>query len=335
MEHSTFPLVSVVIPMLNEEAHLRQCLEAILCQDYPADGIEVIVADGGSTDGSRNIVREFADRDTRVRLVENPRRHASAGLNTAIAAARGQYIVRVDGHTIVAPDYVARCVAHLMANPDVGSAGGSICPVGETAAGQAIALALHSPFSMGGAPFRHRRHPGAVDTVYLGSFRRRDLLEVGLYNASLGANEDYELHFRLRRAGRRIWFDPQIRSRTYARRTLFQLARQYARYGYWKGHVMVLHPRSISRRHTAALLGVAGFLWTALAAIAGWPAGLLALLAVYILLHLGFSVQLGWPWRGRPALLLPLVFFIMHLCWGAGLLVGLARALARRPAHEM
>ncbi|MGQ9666944.1 MAG: glycosyltransferase family 2 protein [Anaerolineae bacterium] len=335
MKHFTAPLVSVVIPICNEEAHLRQSLEAVLRQDYPADSMEIIVADGGSTDGSRDIVREFAERDKRVRLVENPRRHASAGLNAAIAAAHGQYLVRVDGHTVIVPDYVARCVAHLQANPDVGSAGGSICPVGETLAGQAIALALRSPFSMGGAAFRHTQRPGAVDTVYLGAFRRQDLLEVGLYNASLGANEDYELHFRLLRAGRRVWFDPQIRSRTYTRRTLFQLARQYARYGYWKGHVMVLHPGSVHRRHTAALLGIAGFLLTALAAVVGQPAGLLVLLAVYGLLNLGFSVQLGWLWKGRPALLLPLVFVIMHLCWGTGLLIGLAKALVRRPAHEI
>lgn len=335
VQDNRFPLVSVVIPVLNEEPHLRQCLEAVLQQDYPAGRIEVIAADGGSTDASRQIVQEYAARDGRVRLVDNPRRRASAGLNAAISTARGEYIVRVDGHTIIAPDYVSRCVAHLRGNPQVGSAGGSISPVGETTVGQAIALALRSPFSMGGAPFRHARQSGAVDTVYLGSFRRRDLLEIGLYNASLGANEDYELHFRLRRAGRLIWFDPHIRSITYTRRTLAALAQQYARYGYWKGQVMVLHPRSISRRHTAALMGTVCFVLSALAAALGRPAWLFALLSIYTLVNLGFSVRLGWPWKGRPAALLPLVFVIMHVCWGAGLLAGLARALVRRPAHEI
>ncbi len=329
------PLVSVVIPVLNEEPHLRQCLQAVLQQDYPAGCIEIIVADGGSADGSREIVRDVALRDERVRLVENPRRRASAGLNAAITAARGEYIVRVDGHTIIAPDYVSRCVAHLTGNPQVGSAGGSISPIGETVVGQAIALALKSPFSMGGAPFRHAQQAGPVDTVYLGSFRRRDLLEVGLYNASLGANEDYELHYRLRRAGRLVWFDPHIRSRTFTRRTLTQLARQYLRYGYWKGQVMVLHPASVSRRHMLALMGIAAFVLAALAAAFGRPAWLFALLGIYALLNLGFSMRLGWPWKNRPAVLLPLVFITMHVCWGAGLLAGLARALVRRPAHEI
>lgn len=329
------PLVSAVIPVLNEGPYLRQCLEAVLQQDYPAECIEVIVADGGSVDGSREIVRDFALRDERVRLVENPRRRASAGLNAAIAAARGEYIVRVDGHTIIAPDYVSRCVALLTENPQVGSAGGSISPVGETALGQAIALALHSPFSMGGAPFRHARRAGPVDTVYLGSFRRQDLLEIGLYNASLGANEDYELHYRLRRAGRLVWFDPRIRSHTFTRRTLTQLARQYLRYGYWKGQVMVLHPASTSQRHILALMGTLCFVLAALAAFLGRPAWLLCLLALYALLNLGFSVRLGWPWKSRAAVLLPLVFVTMHVCWGAGLLAGLARALVRRPAHEI
>ena len=335
MQDDRRPLVSVVIPVLNEERYLRQCLEAVLHQDYPAERIEVIAADGGSIDASREIVREYAARDGRVRLVENPRRRASAGLNAAITAARGEYIVRVDGHTIIAPDYVSRCVAHLWGDPQVGSAGGSISPVGETIVGQAVALALRSPFSMGGAPFRHARQAGAVDTVYLGSFRRRDLLEIGLYNASLGANEDYELHFRLRRAGRLVWFDPHIRSHTYTRRTLAALAQQYARYGYWKGQVMVLHPASISRRHIAALMGTVCFVLSALAAALGRPAWLCALLGIYALVNLGFSVRLGWPWKGRPTALLPLVFVIMHVCWGAGLLAGLAKALVRRPAHEI
>jgi GT2 family glycosyltransferase len=320
------PNVSIIIPFLNEEAHLALCLEAVLAQTYPPARLEILLADGGSTDGSRQIADAFSRRDERIHVLDNPQRTAAGGMNAGLAQAGGEIILRVDGHTLIAPSYAESCVRLLTERPDIGNVGGLFAPIGETLAGQAIALALRSPFSMGGSPSRYTPRPRAVDTVYLGAFRRRDLEQLGSFEAALGANEDYEFNYRLRRAGWIIWCDPALRSQTYTRRSFGGLARQYRRYGFWKARVIRLHPDSALPRHLAAPLALLALLaGAALAALGIWLP-LLVMLAVYAGAALAASWQVGRS-QGRAAALTPLVFVVMHAAWAIGNLVGMASAL--------
>ena len=323
-----FPLVSILIPFLNEARYLARCLRSIQAQTYPVEQLEIIAADGGSTDRSREVIEEFVRDDPRIRLVDNPGRTAAAGLNAGLQHARGELILRVDAHCAIAPDYVERCVEILASRPDVGDVGGPIQPVGETLAGKAIALALRSPFSMGGSPFRYATEPRPVDTVYLGAYRRRDIDAIGGFRSDLAANEDYEFNCRLRAAGFIIWCDPAIRTHTYTRRTLPALIRQYLGYGYWKARLARLQPRCVRPRHLAAPACAGLLLADALLAAAGGPAWpLLTLLAGYLATNLWFTARVSrfrepaWP-------LTPLVFGLMHLSWGLAFLAGL---LAPRP----
>ena len=359
--------VTIIVPVYNEAAHLADCLASLLAQDYPSACMEILVADGGSTDGSQAIVQEFARRDARVRLLMNPRRIAAAGLNLGLGAARGDIIVRADGHTILAPNYLRRCVERLQP-ADVAGVGGPLRGVGQGAIGRAVALAFASLFGAGDSAYHlaHSGEPRATDTVYLGAYSRAWLEKVGGYNEELAANEDYELNYRLRRAGGRILLVPDIRSQTYMRETLGALARQYAGYGFWKAQMLRRHPASLRIRQIIPPLWVAVLMMGALGAILSrtlLPAWV-TLVAVYVGMTLAaaglaaFSASTphprplsltgreevsapsplqgkGWGEGGtalRYLLLLPLVFWTMHLAWGGGFWMGILR---RRSAFAL
>ena len=317
-----YPTVSIIVPVLNEERHIEQCLASIQAQTYPRRRMEIIVVDGGSTDRSRAILQRWQDEDGRIQVLDNPARVAAAGLNIALAQARGEFVLRVDAHCVIAPDYVQCCVACLTTRSDIGNVGGILHPIGETTTGEAIAAALQSPFSMGWSPSRYSRHAGERDTVYLGAFRRCEIYAVGAYRATLKANEDYELNIRLRAAGRKIWCDPAVQSQTFTRERLGALARQYAHYGYWKARVLHLHPASTLPRHLAAPAFVAALLLALAAGGAGMWEPFWALCGSYVAANLFFAWQTRRAAGRRARLRIPLAFAVMHLCWGAGFWAG-------------
>lgn len=334
MEHtgvdgSMWPLVSVIMPLRNEADMIRRSLGAVLAQDYPGEQLEVLVVDGMSDDDTRAIVGEMAAADGRVRLLDNPARIVPTAMNIGIAAARGEVIVRVDGHTLIAPDYVARCVHHLR-ETGADNVGGAMQPAGLTPVGRAIAAATRSPF---GIPtrFHHSARPGFVDTVYMGAWPRATLVRVGGFDESLVRNQDYELNYRIRRSGGRIYFAPDIRSTYYGRQTLTALARQYFQYGAWKARVIAQHPLSTRPRHLVAPAFVAAVaVGAALAPVSRWARALLALAAgSYALANGAVSLRLAAR-RGRDLLpWLPVAFATVHVSWGAGFWWGVAQ-LARR-----
>ena len=325
------PTVSVLVPVLNEARYLPACLDAIFNQDYPPELVEVLVIDGGSTDGSRDIVTTYRHRHPNLRLLVNPEGITAGALNRGILAASGEIIVRVDGHTFIAPDYIRRAVAALEVEGAT-AAGGVLHPIGDTELGQVIAAVLAHPLGGGPARFRHARRKEWVDTVYLGAWRRETLQHLGGFNPSLAANEDYELFYRLRRRGGRILCDPRLRSWTVTRRTFKDLWRQYMRYGYWKAHMLKQHPRSFRWRQAPAPLLTLGFvlLW-----VLGWAfpwasrmAGLLIGSYALVTFVAAWSValRLGWRqwWRAW------LVFWILHWGWGVGFWRGMLERRRKR-----
>jgi succinoglycan biosynthesis protein ExoA len=315
-----YPLVSVVIPIRNEEAFIERCLGAVLDQDYPQEKLEVLIADGMSDDATVNIIRRMDGAD-RVRIFENPDRIQAAGLNIVIPQAQGKYVIRVDGHTIIAPDYVRRCV-ELLEETGAHNVGGAMDPAGLTPMGKAIAAAGKSPFAVPSA-FHVSSTPQYTDTVYLGAWPRVIFDHVGLYNTKVGVNEDYELNYRIRQSGGTIYFSPDIKSVYYGRQTLSALARQYFRYGKSKVKTLANHPKSLRPRQLIAPLFVAGLVLGPLLCLlfpALWPLWL-AGIVFYGVAAIFFAVKTAAPlnvlWR------IPIVFFVIHVCWGAGFWLGL------------
>ena len=313
------PYVTVVVPVLNEAPHLAACLDALLHQDYPPDRLEILLVDGGSTDGSREMATSYARQHPHIRVLENPEGIAATALNRGIAAARGEVIVRVDGHTLLARDYIRQGV-HLLQSTGADAVGGPLRPVGRNEVGQAIATAMAHPLGGGPARFRHAREPEWVDTVYLGVWRRETLRALGGFHPCLAANEDFELYHRLRQAGGRVLCHPHLRSWTLVRDTWRALWDQYTRYGFWKAQMLRQHPRSLKWRQVPAplfvlLLGLSVLLglWDR----RGWwfAGGLLGLYAGITGLTAWRLVRRGKNGRGFRVWL---AFWVMHLAWGIG-----------------
>jgi succinoglycan biosynthesis protein ExoA len=315
------PLATVVIPVLNEERGIADCLASVLANTLPDGEIEFLVIDGGSTDRSRAIIADHARRDPRLRLLDNPARLQAAAFNIGIAEARGPYLVRMDAHSLYAADYVAESIRLLEATGAV-NVGGVQRAAGHTPLGRAIAAAVSSPFAAGDAKYRNATAPSWVDTVYLGAWRTADLRAIGGMRTDLAVNEDYEMNVRLRSRGGRIHLSPSIRSTYFVRGSLPKLARQYARYGFWKVRTLMDHPQSLRWRQLVAPVFVLGVAVTPLVVFAvGWLGA--AHLVLYGIVNVASSIVVAsrTSWRNLPVL--PLIFLTIHVAWGGGFWAGL------------
>jgi glycosyltransferase involved in cell wall biosynthesis len=320
------PKVSIIVPCYNEQSTIHLLLEALCEQTYPRTEMEVIIADGLSTDGTRDVISAFqkAVPDLSVRIVDNPRRYIPSALNRAIEAARGEVIVRVDGHSKPYPDYVMNCIAaHLAGRGD--NVGGiwEIRPGADTWIAKSIAVAAAHPLGVGDALYRHANYAAEVDTVPFGSFRRALIERVGPFDESLLTNEDYEFNARIRKNGGKIWLDPSIRSVYFARATLLELIRQYWRYGFWKWRMLRRYPNTLRWRQALPPLFVLSLIGLVLLSL--FFPYVRILLAVELLVYLSIMILAGFraARRHRKAFLLPglpLGIFAMHVAWGSGFL---------------
>ena len=302
------------MPVLNEEAHLAAAVESVLAQRYPGR-MDVCLAVGPSRDRTMEVATELSRRWP-VTVVVNPTGATPAGLNLAIAATRGEVVVRVDSHSRLPEDYVVTAVRTLLDTGAV-NVGGRQRPVAAGGTAGAVARAMSTRFGTGGARFHVGGRAGPVDTVYLGVFRRSAGDAVGWFDERLVRNQDYELNIRLRAAGGTVWFDPRLGVEYAPRGSVRALARQYAQYGWWKAQVARLHPSSLRPRQaipaavTAVVAAglVTGAWWRpALATPVGY-AGAVVIAAI--------ASGRGIGERAR----LVLVYPVMHLCWGIGFLV--------------
>lgn len=323
------PFVSVMIPMRNEAATIGTCLDSVLAQDYPADRFEVLVVDGASTDTSTDVVGAYAERDRRVLLLHNPNRIVPTALNIAIRAARGDIVMRVDGHTHLAQDYMSQAVETLH-RTRADNVGGPMISIGGGLIGDAIALATGSRFGIG-SYFHFGREEREADTVYLGTYPRCVFERVGLFDEEMVRNQDDEFNYRLRKAGGRIVLAPAMRSSYQNRQTLRALAKQYVQYGFWKVRVLQKHPRQMSVRHLVPPSFALGIVACVMASpwvpdagpMAG--VGLLTYGAAVVGVSLPIARRAGWRLLGP----LIAVFATLHWSWGLGFLAGLLRFAPR------
>jgi len=323
------PNVSIIIPCFNERTTIHLLLEALYNQTYPRSAMEVVISDGGSTDGTQAAIEDWHARhaDLNISVIENPAQTIPAALNAAIKASTGEIIVRLDAHSEPRKDYVERSVNALLdgRGQNVGGVW-DIHPSSDHWIAQSIAAAAGHPIGVGDARYRYSDQPAVVDTVPFGAFERKLLNQIGMFDETLLANEDYEFNTRIRQAGGKIWLDPGIRSVYYARANLKALARQYWRYGFWKRQMLRRYPDTIRWRQAlppafvvvlVLLILLAPFIKLML-----WA--LIALMTIYSLVLLLAGLQIAI--RKKKVFFLwgvPLAIVCMHFSWGAGFLWGI------------
>ena len=322
------PFVSVIMPVRNEANYISRSLAAVLAQDYPNERMEILVVDGLSSDGTREFISKSRNKlpAFSIALIDNPEKIVPAGLNAALQFACGEIIVRVDGHTIISPDYIRQCVIALQCS-GADNVGGKMNAIGEGRFGESVAIATSSPFGIGGGRFHYSDLEEYVDTVYMGAWPRNVFNRIGLFDEELVRNQDDEFNCRLRSFGGRILLSPKIKSQYVVRSSPHSLWTQYFQYGHWKVRVLQKHPRQMRPRQFVPPAFVASLLLAVFIAIFH-PLGR-ALLVFFGLSYLLADLAAAlWAatrrgWRFLP--LLPIIFPVLHLSYGLGFLFGLVK----------
>jgi succinoglycan biosynthesis protein ExoA len=319
----TFEFTSVIMAIRNEEENITATLDALAAQTCALGSYELVIADGCSTDRTLDLVTSFAaaqkEKGLTVTILENSGQSAAAGLNQALQSANGSVIVRVDGHTTVATDYLASVHAVMKAS-GADCVGGLQIPRSSVSWGKAYGHATSGYLGSGGADFRSKETARFTDTVYLGAWQRATFHKFGEFDASLERNQDDEHNMRILDGGGRVFLDPAIRSTYRPRESAAALARQYYSYGLWKPIVLKRHPRRIRLRHLypSALVMLA---WAA----AVFPSSAFLLLAYVLIIAL---VSITKAWNAKDLALASFIFatfLIMHFTYGLGFLFGLPR----------
>ena len=335
------PTVSIVMPCRREAAHIQKVLQSILAGDYPADLLEILIVDGMSDDGTREIVTRFAQQHPQVALVDNPRRVIPAALNAGIRKATGRIIVRMDAHTTYAPDYVRQCVRGLI-RTGADNVGGpcETVPGEPTLMGRTFATVLSHPFGVGNAHYKLGiTQPLEVDAVPFGCMWRERMLEVGPYDEEIARSEDISFTARLRRMGGKVMLLPEIHSYYHARSRLGPFSRHSLSNGYWITYPLAFGVVVGSWRHYIPLVFLLSLLGPLLLAV-WWPPALwLAIVSAGAYAAVAVAAGLGAARKARSvamAFALPPAFLLLHLLYGIGTLAGLIGAGIRRltgPPH--
>ncbi|ASU85523.1 glycosyltransferase family 2 protein [Nocardiopsis gilva YIM 90087] len=312
----TWPAVSVVMPILNEERHLEAAVRHVLAQEYPGE-LEVVLAVGPSTDRTQEVADALAAADPRVKVVANPTGRTPAGLNAAIHASSNSIVARIDGHAMMPSDYL-RVAVETLEETGADNVGGIMAAEGETPWEQAVAAAMTSKVGVGNARFHTGGEGGPADTVYLGVFRRSALDRVEGYDEAFLRAQDWEMNHRIRSTGGVVWFQPRMRVSYRPRPNAKGLARQYFHYGRWRRVVARQHKGTINLRYLAAPVAVTAILVGLVAGFAFWPAWIIP--GGYIAAILAASLPLGrgLPPKAWPAI--PVALATMHMAWGVGFL---------------
>jgi cellulose synthase/poly-beta-1,6-N-acetylglucosamine synthase-like glycosyltransferase len=315
--------VSIVIPCRNEEKYIGDCINSFLNQSYPQEDMEILICDGLSTDNTRSIVSEYAQKYPNVRLLDNPGLSAPKGMNIGINESKADAIIIFGAHGYAHQDFVKNNLLELC-DPVIGCVGGVLETINENDKGKAIALAMSSPFGVGNALFRYAKERKFVDTVAFGAYRREVLDKIGYFDEELVRNQDDELNFRIIEAGYKILLSPEIKAYYYSRGSFGKLWKQYFQYGFWKVRVMQKHGKTASIRHLVPLAFVLINIFGILLGIFFTPILLLWILQLilYCFGDILFSVKLT---KSEFGLLryIPFIFPILHISYGLGFLQGI------------
>ncbi len=321
--------VSFVVVAYNGAKTLPSLLADLVAQDYPHGKIEVLLIDSMSSDGTRKIMEDFAAEDhgfLRVAVLENPGKTLPCGCNVALKNYTGDAIVRLDAHSILAPDFLSLNVALLESGENI--AGGVVESVlsQNTPFRQTLLLAENSAFCGGVASFRRLTEKSYVNTMAFALYRREVYDKVGFYNENLARTEDNDMSYRIGLAGYKMCCDPAIKTRRVTRSSFKGLLRQKYLNGYWIGKTMGVQPKCFSLFHFVPFGFVLGILITSVLSAFGFPWLGVAMWGAYWLAAIAAAVKdisrTSFVWSH---LLLPFVFFLLHLFYGVGTLVGLVQ----------
>lgn len=329
-----FPKVSLIMPIRNEAGFITKSLSAVLNQDYPQERMEIVIVDGMSEDGTREMVDQILQQREaqgsllpKVHVLDNPDRIVPCSMNRGIRRSTGDVIVRVDGHAIVDHNYVRMCVESLL-KTGVDCVGGAVTSVGIGYVGKAIAAAMGSRFGVGGSGFRVAAggsQSTLTDTVPFGAYRREVFVRVGLFNEKMVRHQDYEFNYRVRRSGGKILLLPSIRAEYVVRSKLSGLWRQYWQYGIWKGRFLRAYPDSLKLRHLVPAVFVLAVLFGCFLGfvLPSWSWVLFTILGSYSIYLLIAVFQLSFGRNIVYAPILPVIFLFLHISYGLGIWVGI------------
>ena len=315
--------VSIIIPCRNEEKYIKQCIDSFLDQSYPKELIEVIIADGMSTDNTRNIINEISKENSNVILIDNKSFTAPAGMNIGIKKSKSDIIIIFGAHAYADKDFVKENVLALE-NSEVGCAGGVITTINDSVKGEAIAEAMSCPFGVGNALFRYAEKEAFVDTVGFGAYDRKFIIDIGLFDEELVRNQDDELNFRVQKTGKKILLNPKIKSIYFSRGDFKKLWRQYYQYGFWKVRVIQIHKKPASIRHLIPLMFVLFLLFGGIASIFSSliRIGYFLTIILYLALDAMFSVKICRKKNFSHFPYLFITFHILHISYGIGFILG-------------
>ena len=321
------PFVTIIMPIRNEADFIERAIRSILDNDYPADRMEILVVDGMSNDSTRAIVASLSMQDSRIKMLDNPKRITPAAMNIGLKAARGDLFIRVDGHVEIPSDFITESIRCLHEHPHAWVAGGYIKTISDSFLGQTIASAMRSPIGVGNSRFRLGDYEGWVDTLAFGAHHKWIVDKIGYFDEELVRNQDDEFNLRIILAGGKIWMSKAIQSIYFSRGSLGRLWKQYFQYGFWRIRTLQKHKRPASFRQLVPLLFVFSLLLTGLAGFLWKPFWIL--LAIETILYvLGLvigAVDVGRKSGWRYASFAPIVFAILHFAYGFGSLWGFIR----------
>lgn len=328
------PLVTLAIPCFNEERHIAACVDDIFAQDYPTDRLEVLIADGMSTDRTREILADIVKRhgEARIRVLDNPKRLQAAAMNVMIAEARGDIIVRMDVHARYAKNFVRECVA-VLEETGAENVGGSARPMSESWFQRAVCAALESKLAVGGSTYRNIDAEGYADTVFPGAFPRRVFDVVGMFDPNAITNEDAEINQRILKAGGRIYVSRRIVVHYFPRDSYSGLAKQYFKYGKGRARTMLKHRGLPTIRPLLPFFMVLGSAALAVTSpiqpITPFAFGLYG--AANLIEGIRVSVKKG---IGFMAPVVASIFPVIHFSHGVGFAVGLVHYTLRPDWEE-
>lgn len=323
------PIVSIVIPMRNEERFVGKCLASVIEQEFPRNSLQIVVVDGNSADNSRQIVKDYMRQFGFISLFDNPQKITPISMNIGIKHSKGDIIIILSAHSFVPKDFVAKNVKYLESS-GADCVGGTIELLNSSATyfGKIISFVLVSPFGVSNSLFRYSKKEQFVDTVFNGAYKKEVFSKVGLFDEQLARNQDIELNSRIRRAGGMIYFTPEIKSFPYTRPSLKKMIEQNYSNGLWNIKTLLRNPRALSIRHFVPLIFVLFLFIAALFSffnVLFWY-GFITILSAYFVMAILFSIPIALKQGFGYLLGLPFVFFLFHFCYGFGTLNGIIKA---------
>jgi succinoglycan biosynthesis protein ExoA len=313
--------VSIIIPCFNEEHHLQACIESIQ-DEFTRRNSEILVVDGDSDDDTVRVAERLKHIHPNIVVLRNPDRFQSAALNVGIRHSRGQVLVRVDAHSSYPPHYVQRCV-ELLDRTGADNVGGVMSPVGDSLFQRALSAAMRHPVGVGNAHFHLGNHSGFVDTVYLGTFRKATVSQIGGFDPIARTNEDAEMNIRIQAVGGRIYLDKSLVVTYRPRKSLTALGKQYFHYGVGRAYTVIKH-RKISSRQLASPLVVSVLALSLF--LTPWFIYSLLMPCAYIASMLAISALARGVRGWRERVVLTTIFCTIHICWGIGFLTRASKA---------